>query len=819
MRIRLLLIYIVGALLALATLPTSAATPMGPRHLANDPDTLRQGKDLGEVVVVARRKLIQMRNDTTFINVGGLHTKRGGSLEYLLRKVPGMRYDRVTGRLTYNGKPLVKINLNGSTFMGNNIARALAALPAEAVSQLKIYDLLSTLEKATGVTDGLQELTLDIQTKEEFNGALTTNVKAEHGTQSRRNDSALLNWLRSNGENLSLGLASSNLESTTAGNGNYTNSLSVDGNKHLGKRLKLNGSVSLINFHQEMQGSSYSEEYLTTGTRADASTSNMHGRNTNGSLWLSSTYELSKRSQLNVNFSTNLYGSKSENTQETQLFDKRARIDTVTLGKENAISRSHSASINASADFTHTFSEGGTALSIVARMDANNAESNSNSHSTTHYRQLKNKLGTDSLQLRDLEQLSPTQSRQTSLTALLTQPLGKKMRLQAGWGVVAAKNYRKQDTYDKAINNGQWVDSLSNESRLTSLGQELRLIFNYDGEHFSANGGVTFLPQHKRFHQRYHGEARDTTLRHADFKPMAHVRWRGKGMSVRLEYSGYTSQPSAEMLLAFRNTTDPLSVREGNPNLKPAFNSMFGLEWEHEQWGLSLSANFQTTLNDFAEEMRLDRQSGARHYRQVNINGNNSLNANLGWNKQLGLWNLGLDMSMGWRREVSLNGDEDDVAVKKSVTKVREGDVFLLCGFVPKWGDITLGTRWQPRFSHNSQTQTRVQNHDFSLSVNAMVDLPFDLELSTDASCYLHRGTMTSSDADQWLWNMSLAWSFLRAKQATLTLSWNDILNRRQSLERNASASGFSETYRPVIKSYVLLSFSYQLNFKKKEGK
>ena len=100
-----------------------------------------------------------------------------------------------------------------------------------------------------------------------------------------------------------------------------------------------------------------------------------------------------------------------------------------------------------------------------------------------------------------------------------------------------------------------------------------------------------------------------------------------------------------------------------------------------------------------------------------------------------------------------------------------------------------------------------------------MVDLPFDLELSTDASCYLHRGTMTNSDADQWLWNMSLAWSFLGAKQATLTLSWNDILNRRQSLERNASASGFSETYRPVIKSYVLLSFSYQLNFKKKEAK
>ncbi|MFC2493811.1 MAG: outer membrane beta-barrel protein, partial [Prevotella sp.] len=814
----LLLIYMAVGLLVLFSLPTRAATSSEPRHLVSDPDTLRQGKDLGEVVVVARRKLIQMRNDTTLINVGGLHTKRGGSLEYLLRKVPGMRYDRVTGRLTYNGKPLVKINLNGSTFMGNNIARALAALPAEAVSQLKIYDLLSTLEKATGITDGLQELTLDIQTKDEFNGALTTNVKAEHGTQGRRNDSALLNWLRSNGESLSFGVASSNLENTTAGNGNYTNSVSIDGNKHFGKQLKLNASASLYDFHHEMLGSSYSEEYLTTGTRADASTSSTNGRNTNGSLWFFSTYEMSKRSQLNVNFSASLYGNKSQSTQETQLFDKRARIDTITLGNEESISRGHSNSFSASADFTHAFAEGGTALSIVGRMDANSAQSTSNSHSRTHYRQLKNKLGADSLQLRELQQLSPTQSRQTSFTALLTQPLGKMVRLQAGWGIVAAKNYRKQDTYDKARNSGQWVDSLSNESRLTSLGQEFRLTFNYDSEHLSANGGLTLLPQRKRFHQRYHGEERDTTLRHADFKPMAHVRWRGKGMSVRLEYSGYTSQPSAEMLLAFRNTTDPLAIREGNPNLKPAFNSMFDLEWEHERWGLSLSASFQNTLNDFTEEMRLDRQSGARHYRQVNINGNNSFNANLGWNKQLGLWNLGLSMALGLRREVSLNGDETEADVTRSITKMREGEVLLLCGFVPKWGDITFSAHWQPRFSHNIQTQTRTKNHDFSLSVNAMADLPFDLELSTDASCYLHRGTMTSSDADQWLWNMSLAWSFLRSKQATLTLSWNDILNRRQSLERTASATGFNESYRPVIKSYVLLSFSYQLNFKKKEG-
>lgn len=819
MRISSYLICMATALLALLAWPTRVVALNNARNLACSADTLRQGKDLGEVLVVARRKLVQIRKDTTFLNVGSLHTKRGGSLEYLLRKVPGMRYDRVTGRLTYNGKPLVKINLNGSTFMGNNIARALAAMPAEAVSQLKIYDLLSTLEKATGVTDGLQELTLDIQTKAEFNGAVTTNVKAEHGTQGRRNDSALLNWLRSNGESMSLGAASSNLESTTAGNGNYTNMFSIDGTKHLGKKLNINGSVSLMDFHHEVKGTSYNEEYLTTGTRAEAAANNMHGRNTNGTLWASSNYELSKRTQLNVNLSGNITGGKSDSQSETQLFDKRARIDTVTVGYERSLSRNHSNSFSVSADFTHSFSEGGTALSIVARMDANNSGSTSNSNSTTHYRQLRNNAGTDSLQLRNLQQLSPTQSKHTSLSALLTQPLGKKVRLQAGWGVVMSNNHRKQDTYDKARTNGMWVDSLSNESRLNSLGQEVKLTLSYDSEQIRANGGLTLQPQRKRFHQRYNGETRDTTLRHADFRPMANIRWRAKGMNVRLDYTGYTSQPSAEMLLAFRNTTDPLAIREGNPNLKPTFNNLFGLEWEHERLGLTLRLNYQTALNDFAEEMKLDRKTGARHYKQVNINGNNSLSTNMAWYKQMGLWNLGLDCSMSWRHEVLLNDDATATEVNKSITKMREGEMALHCGFVPKWGDITMGARWQPRFSHNDDTQTRTQNHDFVFNLNAMADLPYNLELSTDASCYLHRGTMTNSDADQWLWNMALAWSFLREKQATVTLSWNDILNRRQSLHRNASATGFSESYNPVIKSYVLLSFSYQLNIKKKENR
>ena len=58
----------------------------------------------------------------------------------------------------------------------------------------------------------------------------------------------------------------------------------------------------------------------------------------------------------------------------------------------------------------------------------------------------------------------------------------------------------------------------------------------------------------------------------------------------------------------------------------------------------------------------------------------------------------------------------------------------------------------------------------------------------------------------------------LRKKQATLSFKWNDILNRRTPLMRSVTEYGYHESYRPQIRSYVLLSLRYRFSISKRKS-
>ena len=64
---------------------------------------------------------------------------------------------------------------------------------------------------------------------------------------------------------------------------------------------------------------------------------------------------------------------------------------------------------------------------------------------------------------------------------------------------------------------------------------------------------------------------------------------------------------------------------------------------------------------------------------------------------------------------------------------------------------------------------------------------------------------------------MTVAWSFLRQRQATLSCTWNDILSRRNDINRSVSAYSYHEIYRPQIRSYVLFSLKYRFNITRKQ--
>lgn len=772
---------------------------------------------LGEVVVVGRRKLIELNNDTTLINTSGLQIHRGANLEALIKKIPGMSYDRESKQLSFNGKVLNGVNINGETFMGNDIASALENLPADAVELLKLYNMLSELEKMTGVDDGAEDFVLDIKTKDSYNGSLVGSLAADHGSRGKRLDEAQANVFNAGGENLSLVGRSDNLSSMDVGRGNFQNMLMGNVVKKLGKRLTLTGSISTSTFHNETESRSYDEQYLASGTKYQESSALMAGKNRSDFANFSLKYKIDDRTLLNISANGSRAHTTGSSATTTELYEKGSAIDSLTSSTLQTSTGGRATSYYLSADFTRRLNKAGTSISLKADANGNSDHSDNLSLSQTRYHRLAGAAGGDSLLLRHLYQLTPSHQRNSRVSLLFTQPLGKLLRLQAGYGLVYRKTTNARDSYDYGAPMRPRVDSLAGESRLATRGQELTLRMDYKGRRWTVNGGLVVEWQRRSIGQRQGFRSVDSTLRAVEYKPTATAKWRKGKVSVEMRYDGYTTQPSLSALLTPVDVSNPLSVRVGNPELKPSYRQRLDVRVEHEKYGLTLSGNYSNTFNDFAEEVSYDNATGARTYRTVNINGNRTVEGSLLWQKQLGVFLLSGAGHAFLRHDVALSNESSQSVAARSETRTVDGSANLWCSYQPKWGYVGLTADWRLSRSHNRLTDTRVNSIDYGAGISGDVELPWGFEVRTDASCRLRRGTYATAADDQWLWNMTVAWSFLRQRQATLSCTWNDILSRRNDINRSVSAYSYHEIYRPQIRSYVLFSLKYRFNITRKQ--
>ena len=99
------------------------------------------------VTVTAIAQAITIKKDTIEFNTAAFSVKDGDVLEQLLFKIPGLVIDK-EGKMTYNGKEINKILIDGKEFMTNNPKLLQKNLPAKAIDKLKVYDKKSELAQA-----------------------------------------------------------------------------------------------------------------------------------------------------------------------------------------------------------------------------------------------------------------------------------------------------------------------------------------------------------------------------------------------------------------------------------------------------------------------------------------------------------------------------------------------------------------------------------------------------------------------------------------------------------------------------------------------
>ncbi|OAV44887.1 TonB-dependent receptor [Lewinella sp. 4G2] len=139
---------------------------------------------LNGIEVTADRIPIRMVGDTMMYDAEAFAVGENAVVEDLLRRLPGMTVD-ANGQITWRGKPISEVMINGKPFFGGNTTLLTQNLDAKAVKNIEVYDQKSDDEEITGNDDGNENITVNLETKEEFKAKVFGDVYAGGGTQER----------------------------------------------------------------------------------------------------------------------------------------------------------------------------------------------------------------------------------------------------------------------------------------------------------------------------------------------------------------------------------------------------------------------------------------------------------------------------------------------------------------------------------------------------------------------------------------------------------------------------------------------------------
>ena len=808
---------------------------------------LTEGLELSEVVVTAPIKEVELVGDTTVINADAYRIPEGSNLEELVKKIPGLEYDRQNKTLVYNGLPIAEINVNGEAFFAGNHALALENLPADLVSRIKVYDKRSEMEKFMGIKTGEENYVLDLQTKKEFNGTLMTSVAAGKGNNKKKEAELISNFFKTGGENLSVIAKSGNRNMTSANKDNRQDNVAVNFLKKFGKKIHLNGNVMYSNAINGNEGTSYYEQYLKTGNRYRYATSDRHNTNRMASTMLSMKWNIDKMTLLNLSgsFSAMKGTNGSDSRQATYNENPELDITAPFNGEENGQTendirvngiRMNSRSTSANrqyflnADLTRRLNEKGSSLGLTMQYSEGRGKNEAFSVSSTTYYQLQDEWGNDSVLYRNQYYDSPNRNRKFSLGLILTQPLHKSLRAQLSYKFRRENQNNDRNTYDLSrffdgtddeplytLPEGYeaaYTDSLSNRSRSHTTAHEVALHLNYTDRTWEINAGLSVVPERQSLDQKTGRMQADTLRTSVNYYPAVTVLWHKKKTRVQLSYEGDTKQPGLTELLTLTDNSDPLNITRGNPSLRPSYNQRVRLEARDTKIGLNGDMTWANTVNSVTRAVTYNTQTGGIESYPVNVNGNWNARATVRYQKRIKCrFSVTARTGASFSQNVSLINEGQQEMPERSTTHNTTLNANLRFGYQPQWGGFDLTGDWRFRHSTNLLRETGDYTRDYRLGVNAYADLPGGIQLRSDVDYSFRNGTnITPGEDDQVVWNASLSWRFLKQKKAELSFYWADILSQKKNFTRSVSSSGLSERHTQQIGSWFMLSFKYRFN-------
>ena len=825
---------------------------------------------LAEAVVVAEAPQVQVVEDTVQFNANAYRTPQGATLEELVKKLPGAEVDD-DGNVKINGKDVSKILVNGKEFFGGDVATGLQNLPVEMIEKLKTYDKKSDLARITGIDDGEEETVLDLTVKKEMNTGWFGNADIAGGTEDRYSLRGMVNYFRGNTQVSLIGRANNVNDQAFSGGGGgprWRRNSGLTTRKDLGlnfatesEKLALEGSARYNYRNNDQISTGYTENFLTGQDASSFSNSNSTQNSRNVSFWANFKMEWRPDTLTNIilrpnmSYSTTRTGSFSQSgtfnddpynyvDNPNDFLDLNALAQADLLSDEDPLkdirvntsnnrgySDDNSLSAQATLQVNRKLNSKGRNITFRGRFEYGDDDSDQYSSSDTRYF-LTGSTQDDDIIRRYITAPSTDYSYQAQLT--YSEPIAKATFLQFSYRFQYSLSESDKNTYDLAGLGWEWGDRLPDDylehrdddqskyAQYQTYAHDARIGLRFVRPKYQLNAGFSFQPQNTRL--TYQKGAIDTvSTRHVfNFAPNIDFRMRfSKVSQLRVTYRGRSSQPGMENLLPVTDDSNPLNVRVGNPDLKPAFSHNLRLFYNNyvpdKQRGIFSHAFFQMTQNSISSSRVYNDATGGWTTTPRNINGNWSAFGMFGFNTALKnkKYTIGTFTNANYANNVGYltSGRGADAVERKNTTTNLTLNERLNATYRNDWLELGVNGTLSYSIERDKLTPSNNQQpYTFSYGANTTINLPWNMSIATNIANQSRRGYRDASmNRDELIWNAQIAQTFLNG-DATVSFEMYDILRQQSNITRSLTASGRSVYEYNGINSYCMVHFIYRLN-------
>lgn len=828
-------------------------------------DSVKKTRDFGQmnmtlkatilkgVIIKGNITAIKIKGDTTEFNAAAYKIQPNSKVEDLLKQLPGITVDK-NGKITAQGQAVNKVLVDGEEFFGDDPTLVTKNLRGDMVDKVQLYDKKSDQATFTGIDDGQKAKTINIQLKEDKKNGYFGKVDAGAGTEKFYQAQTMFNAFKGKKKFSAYG---------TIGNTGKTGLGWEDNDKYGGNQMEVTedggmmfysggGDDGLDSFNGRYNGRGIpltksggvhfdnkwnkDKESINTnykigsidvdGTNTTLTQNNIPGQAYNTTATerfsnrmfrhkLDGTYSINLDSNATLKVAIDGTLKDSNAADESDAISVRDNQSKLNTSKNKSSTDGNQRALNASAFYTQKLKKKGRTFSLRLSQALNENRSTGFLYSDNQFFDEQENRSSQEI----VDQYKTNSSTNSAFNSNLTytEPLSKELSLILNYGLGINKGLSDRKSFNKAGDGSYSIldKDYSNNFELNQLSNQGGAMFNFKKDKSVITLGTKISDVKFEQFSKYS----NTTYKRnfTNWNPQLSYRYNLSQMaSFRFNYNGNTRQPGIDQLQPIKVNTDPLNIVEGNPELRPSFNSSINMGYNSYKvmsgQSIYIGANYGFNSNAITSSIVTD-DKGKSTSKSINLSEKTPINygINVYLSRKINLFdlNVGLNGNVSGSKNYSLVNKELNTTKSNSynggvnLSKYKEKGYSFYLSVGPTYNTSEASLQQQ---RNNNGWGTR---GDASFSIY----LPGKVEISTDGDYEYRAKTQTfNQEFERFIWNASISKKFFKEENLKLSASANDLLNQNVGFDRSSSNNRITQSNYVTIKRYFMLSLIWDFN-------